>query len=200
MTGSILVDLVVGAFVFASLMAAMVAATVFVAWRYGRRKWRALRAHGAVVGAGAMWAAVSSRHLGSHPASSPADLTDRPCRLVRKELWRSVDRAEAAVRTADDVGGATASLPSLCRQLRQTAIALDRILRVEPGRPVSAVEADQAFGVMRAASDIQRAALSSAGDATGPRVDALTRDAGEELACLDAGLASARSALGAPDA
>lgn len=196
---SILVDLVVGAFVFVSLLAAAVATTAFVAWRYGRRKWRALRAHGAVVGAGALWAAISSRHVGSRPADSEADLTGRPSRLVRKELWRSVDRADGAVRTADDLGSSTASLPSLCRQLRQTAIALDRILRVDPSRPVSPALADQVFGVMRAASDIQGAALSSAGEATGPRVDELTRDAGNELACLDAGLASARTALGAPN-
>jgi len=200
MPASILVDLAVGALVFTSLLAGVAATAAFVAWRYGRRKWRALRAHPVLLGAGALWTAVSTRQPGSRPPGSAADLAGRPARQVRKDLWRSVDRADAAVRTADQLGGATASLPSLCHRLRQAAVDVDRILRVEPGRPVSRALAAQAFGVMRAAWDIQEAALSSAGDATRPRVDELTRDAGQELVCLDAGLASTRSALGVPDA
>ncbi len=195
---SLLVDLALGGFVLASLCAAAVATMVLVAWRYGRRRWRALRAHPVLLGAGALWAAIGSGHLGSRPPGSVADLADRPARTVRRELWRSVDRAEAAVRTAEQLGGATADLPSLSRRLRQAAVPLDRILRVEPGQPVSPAVASQAFDVIRAASDVQQAALSSAGDATRPRIDELTRDAEQELACLEGGLESTRRALGAP--
>ncbi|MGH9081660.1 MAG: hypothetical protein ACRDYE_16555 [Acidimicrobiales bacterium] len=196
---SIWVPLLVGGAVFVSLVMATVAATAFVLWRYGLRKWRALRSHGAVVGAGVLWAAISSRHLRPRPATSPADMAHWPARLVRKEMWRSVDRAEAAVHTAHDLGGPTADLPLLCRRLRQAAIALDRILRVESEAAVSPTLAAQAFDVMRAASDVQRAAVASAGDATGRRVDELARDADHELLSLDAGLASTRALLGHPD-
>ncbi len=126
-------------------------------------------------------------------------MADWPARVVRRELWRSVDRAEAAVRTADELGGPTGSLSSLCRRLRQAAMGLDRILRVEPERAVPPALAEPAFGVMRAAADVQRAAVASAGDATGHQVDELSRDADHELQCLDAGLASTRVSLANPN-
>ena len=56
----------------------------------------------------------------------------------------------------------------------------------------------QVHEVMRAAGDIQRAAVVSASDANGQRVSDLTRDAGHEIELLDAGLASARAALPHP--
>jgi hypothetical protein len=196
---SVWVPLLVGGLVFVSLVMATIAATGFLLWRYGRRRWRAFRSHRAVVGAGVLWAAISSRHLRPRPATSPADMADWPARLVRREMWRSVDRAETAVRTADDLGGPTASLPSLCRRLRHASVALDRILRVESETAVSPALAAQAFDVMRAASDVQRAAVASAGDATGRHVGELSRDADQELLCLDAGLASTRAILGHPE-
>jgi hypothetical protein len=191
--------LLVGVLVFFSLVTATVTVAGYLLWRYGRRKWRALRSHSAVVGAGAVWTVVSSRHLRPPPPTSPADMEDWPARLVRKEVWRWVDRAESAVRTADDLGGPTASLPSLCRRLRQATMDLDRILRVEPERTVPPALAAQAFDVMRAAADVQRAAVASAGDATGHLVDELSRDADHELQCLDAGLASTRATLANPN-
>ena len=48
---------------------------------------------------------------------------------------------------------------------------------------------------MRAAEDLQRAAVAAASDATAHRVEDLTRDASQEIELLDAGLASARMAL-----
>jgi hypothetical protein len=191
--------LVVGVLVFVSLVMATVTAVGFLLWRYGRRKWRALRSHRAVVGAGALWTVVSSRHLRPGTPASAADMADWPAGVVRRELWRSVDRAEAAVRTADQIGGPTGSLPSLCRRLRQAAIGLDRVLRVEPERAVPSALAAPAFGVMRAAADVQRAAVASAGDASGHQVEELSRDADVELQCLDAGLTSTRVALAEPD-
>ncbi len=199
MLGSVWEPLVVGVLVFFSLVMATVTATGFVLWRYGRRKWRALRTHSAVVGAGALWTAVAHRHLRPSPPTSSADMADWPARLVRREMWRGVDRAEAAVRTADELGGPTASLPSLCRRLRHAAIGLDRILRVEPDSTVPPALAAQAFDVMRAAGDVQRAAVASAGDATGHQVDELWRDADHELQCLEAGLSSTRATLANPN-
>jgi hypothetical protein len=199
MAASVWVQLLVGGLVFISLVVATIIAAGFVLWHYGRRKWRALRSHSSVVSAGLLWAAVSARYGRPRPATSPADMSDWPARLVRREMWRSVDRAEAAVRTADDLGGPTASLPSLCRRLRHAAMGLDQILRVEPDGTAAPVLTAQAFDVMRAASDVQEAAVASAGDANARRVDELSRDADHELLCLDAGLASTRAMLGRPD-
>jgi hypothetical protein len=195
---SVWVPLLVGWLVFVSLVMATAATAGYLLWRYGRRRWLALRSHGAVVGAGMLWTAVSSRHVRPRAPASPGDLAEWPTRTVRKEMWRSVDLAEAAVRTADDLGGATASLPSLCRRLRHGATALDRVLRVERDRTPSPELATQVFDVLRAASDVRNAALASAGDATGRHVGELARDADQELRCLDAGLASARAALPDP--
>ena len=57
-------------------------------------------------------------------------------RRVRKEMWHSVDQAEAAVRAAGELGAPTAELPSLCRRLQAAAVDLDKVLRVEPAGPV----------------------------------------------------------------
>ncbi len=185
--------------VFIFLVAVSVVATGLLLWRFGLRRWRLLRSHHMVAGAGVLWTAVASRYVRPRPARSPSDMADWPARAVRREMWRSVDGAESAVRTADDLGGPTASLPSLCRRLRHAAIDLDRILRVEPDGAASSAVATQAFEVMRAATDVQRAAVASAGHATGHHIEALTRDADQELLCLDAGLASSRALTSEPE-
>ena len=107
-------------------------------------------------------------------------------------MWRSVDRATTAVRAADDLGGPTAELPSLCRRLQAAAVDLDRVLRVDPGRPVPGPVVRQVLEVVRAADDVQQAAVASAGEANAQRLRDLTEDAGHELTLLDAGLASMR--------
>jgi len=66
---------------------------------------------------------------------------------------------------------------------------------VEPAGPVPTEVRAQVHEVMRAAGDIQRAAVVSASDANGSRVRDLTRDAVHEIELLDAGLASAQAAL-----
>jgi hypothetical protein len=116
-------------------------------------------------------------------------------RQVRKELWRAVDQARAAVRAAADAGAPTASLPALCRRLQEVAVALDQVLRVESSGTVPREVAEQVVEVVRAATDVQQAAVASASDANGQRVRDLVRDAGQEIQCLDAGLASVRAAL-----
>lgn len=199
MLASVWVPLLVGVLVFFALVATSVVVAGLLLWQFGLRRWRALRSHHAVVGAGVLWSAVASRYVRPRPAQGASDVAQWPARTVRREMWRAVDAAESAVRTADDLGGPTASLPSLCRRLRHTAIALDRILRVEPDGTASPTVAGQAFDVMHAAADLQRAAVASAGHATGHRVDTLIRDADQELLCLDAGLASTRALTADPE-
>lgn len=178
----------------AVFLSAMVVGGLLV-WRYGRRKWRAFHSHGAVVGAMALWEATAAGRYGHRAPWSPEDVYRWTPRRVRKELWRSVDRADAAVRAAADAGAPTASLPALCRRLNDAAVGLDRVLRIETSGTVPAEVASQVIEVIQAASDVQRAAVASASDATGQQVRDLVRDADHEIQCLDAGLASAQAVL-----
>jgi hypothetical protein len=166
----------------------------FLLWRYARRRLRALRSHGAVIGATAVWdAAASNRWNRSGAPVTSDELARWSGTRVRKELWRSVDRATAAVRTAESVGAPTAELPSLCRRLQAAATDIDKVLRVDPSATVPVGLRHQVMEVMRAADDVQQAAVASAGEANSQRVRELTEDAGNELTLLDAGLESLRA-------
>jgi hypothetical protein len=194
MTGSILESLALGVVLIAGLMMLAVATGGFLLWRYARRKLRAFRSHGAVVGAGAVWdMAASNRWNRSGAEVTATELRQWSSARVTKEMWRAVDRATTAVRAADDLGGPTAELPSLCRRLQAAAIDIDKVLRVDPAAPVPPGVADQVLEVLRAATDVQEAAVTSAGEASAQRLAELTEDAGNELSILDAGLASMRS-------
>jgi hypothetical protein len=180
--------------VFAALLMAAGVVAVFLLWRFSRRKWRAFRSHGMVIGAVALWEATASGRLRPQP-SSFADVNLWTPKRVRRELWRAVDGADAAVRAASQAGAPTASLPGLCRRLRDVSVGLDRVLRVEPTGTVPPDVVSQAVDVMRAASDVRAAAVASASDANAQKVRSLVLDADHEIQCLDAGLASAQSAL-----
>jgi len=194
MVGSIVESLFLGLVVMAGILFVTVMTGGFLLWRYGRRKLRAFRSHGAVVGATAVWeAAASNRWNRSGAPVTSAELLQWSAARVGKEMWRSVDRATAAVRAADELGGPTAELPSLCRRLQAAAVDIDKVLRVDPGARVPAPLGDQILEVMRAAADVQQAAVASAGEAGTQRIHELTEDAGHELSLLDAGLASMRS-------
>ncbi len=198
MTASIWVALLAGTALFVTLMLAGLLVTGFLLWRLARRKWRALHSHGAVIGATALWeAAAVRRRRGGEPTSADEVGQWTPGR-ARKEMWHAVDQADAAVRAAAEVGAPTAELPSLCRRLQAAAVDLDKVLRVEPSGPVPMEVRTQVHEVLRAAGDVQRAAVVSASDASGQRVEELTRDAGREIQLLDAGLASAQAALPHP--
>ena len=194
MTGSILESLFVGFLLLAGLTFLVVLTGGFLLWRYGRRKLRAFRSHGAVIGATAFWdAAASNRWNRSDGVVTSAELQQWSAARVGKEMWRGVDRATAAVRAADEVGGPTAELPSLCRRLQAAAVDIDKVLRVDPAARVPAHVGDQVLEVLRAADDVQQAAVASAGEASSQRIRDLTEDAGHELTLLDAGLDSMRT-------
>ena len=194
MTGSILESLALGVVLFAGMLMLAVATGGFLLWRYGRRKLRAFRSHGAVVGAGALWdMAASNRWNRSGSEVTATEIGQWSSARVAKEMWRSVDRATAAVRAADDLGGPTAELPSLCRRLQAAAVDIDKVLRVDPAAPVPGGVGDQVLEVIRASADVQQAAVTSAGEASAQRLRELTDDAGHELTILDAGLASMRA-------
>src|ERR1700722_8970278 len=175
-------------------MAGVVLAS-FLLFGFGRRKWRAFHSHGLVVGAVALWEATAATGFRRRGPVTPDDVDRWTPRQMRKELWRSVDQAGAAVRAASATGGPTASLPMLCSRLHEVAVGLDQVLRVESMGTVPPEVGAQVIEVMRAASDVQAAAVASASDATGQRVRDLVRDADHEIQCLDAGLSSVRAVL-----
>jgi hypothetical protein len=182
-----------GAAVFVAAFTAGVLVLGFLLWRFGRRKWRAVRNHGLVVGAIAVWEASDS--LRGRWSPPPSEVGRWTARQARRLMWRAVEQAERAVRAADDVGAATVGLAGICTRLRTSVRSLDTVLRVEPSGVLPVELRAQVGDVLRAASDVQRAAVASAGDLNGQRVRALVRDADHELRCLDAGLESARTAL-----
>ncbi len=195
MVASLWVPLLAGTALFLALMLAGLLVTGFLLWRLARRKWRAFHAHGAVIGATALWEATAARRRRGGETTSPEEVGRWTPGRARKEMWRAVDRADAAVRAATDVSAPTADLPSLCRRLQSAAMDLDKVLRVEPAGPVATELRAQVHEVIRAAGDVQRAAVASASDANAQKVADLTRDAGHEIELLDAGLDSARAAL-----
>ncbi len=199
MDASILESFFLGVLLLFGVVAVATLTAGFLLWRFARRKLLAFRSHGAVIGATAVWeAAASNRWNRTGATATVADIDRWSSTRVRKEMWRCVDRASAAVRTADEVGGPTAELPSLCRRLESAAIDIDKVLRVDPMAAVPGPIREQVVDIMRAADDVQRAAVASAGEAGSQRVRELTEDAGHELTLLDAGLASMR-ASGLPE-
>jgi hypothetical protein len=194
MVASLLESLALGVVVLCGLASVAALTGGYLLWRYARRRVRALRTHGAVIGATAVWeAAASNRWNRTGVPAAAADIGSWSSTRVRKELWRSVDRAASAVRAADSVGAPTAELPSLCRRLQAAATDIDKVLRVDPAARVPAALCDQVLEVMRAADDIQQAAVASAGEASSHRVRELSEDAVQEVDLLDAGLASLRT-------
>ncbi len=197
MTGSILESLFVGFVLLAGFTFLVVLTGGFLLWRYGRRKLRAFRSHGAVIGATAFWdAAASNRWNRADGVVTSAELRQWSAARVGKEMWRAVDRASAAVRAADELGAPIAELPSLCRRLQSAAVDIDKVLRVDPAARVPAEVGEQVLEVLRAADDVQQAAVASAGEASGQRIRELTEDAGHELSLLDAGLDTLRAYRG----
>jgi hypothetical protein len=177
---SVWLPILAGALVFVALLMAATFAAGYLLWRRGRRRWRMIRNHGVVVGAATLWQATSSGRFRAPVAASADQVAG----------W-----SPGQVRTATGVGAPIASLPSLCQRLRHTATAIDQVLRVEPSGVVPPEVASQAHEVMQAASDVQRAAVASASEANATLVRDLSRDADQEIQCLDAGLASVREAL-----
>src|ERR1700737_4631037 len=98
-----------GALLFVACVMAGAVLGGFIAWRYGRRKLRAFRSHGLVLGAMALWDATSSGRLRPRPPTATDEVHQWTSRRVRREMWRAVDQADAAVRAANEGGAPNAS-------------------------------------------------------------------------------------------
>jgi hypothetical protein len=191
-------DLVGLAVVVLALGVAGAAVASLLIGRSLRRRWRLLRSHGAVIGLLAVWDAIAAVRARRRGAPAIGEVAWSSPRQVRRTLRRSVDSATDAVRTAGALGAPVAELPNLCSRLEAAAADLDRVIRLEPAGPVPPSVRGQVREVMRAADDVRRVAMVSAGDACDPRIAQLSRDAEDEVHLLGAGLASARAALAQP--
>ncbi len=192
MVASIVAPLILTVLVMILLLLSAAAVVGLLGWRALRRRWRVLRTRLAGGGVAALWAIGTVGTARRRVRPSHAEVYSWSPLRARREMWRAVDVAESAVRVADVAGAPVAELPSLCRRLHGVAADLDSVLRVEPAHSGGDSGANhvraQVAAVIDAATEVQRAAVTSANDAHAPRVRALTRDALDEVDCLAAGL------------
>jgi hypothetical protein len=171
------------------------AAAFFVVRRRIRRHWHRVRDH---VATRTVLSGLSM--LGAWRARA----TDAPTRHRRggaagraRDMWTAIVCAEEAVDLARSLNAPIAELPAVCRNLRAVGDEIDRLLRLEPrmsmGQGVSDDIGAQVAEVIRAARDVQAAALQSCRDATEPGVRSLVREARDEVEILGAALARLRS-------
>ncbi len=188
---------IAGALVFLCLLAGAVVVGAVVTWRRLRRRWRQLRNHSLVRGAGALLDVASTASWGRGGRSVGVDLRTLTAGQARWQMWRSVGAAERSVREAAAVGAPTADLPSLCRRLHGAAEDVDRLLTMgrslDPASPGAASVRRQVAEVASAAERINGAAVAAASGTLYPQVEMLTADAQREVTALTAALHRAGS-------
>jgi len=169
----------------------------FLVRRTVRRRWREVRGHPVTRGVLAGASTLSAwRDRGGMRAPS-GELRHATAPRTRRLMWRAIEDAEAAVQHADARHAPVAELPSVCRSLRHVGGELDQMLRLE--RRLSAGQGgpdavrSQVADVIRAAQDVQSAALRACSDATAPQIQALVRTAREEVEIVGAALTRLRS-------
>ena len=112
-------------------------------------------------------------------------------------MWMAIEDAEAAVQHADERHAPVAELPAVCRSLRHVGGELDQMLRLERRLAAGQVGPDavrtQVAEVIRAARDVQSAALRACSDATAPQIHSLVRTVREEIEIVGAALSRMRS-------
>jgi len=173
------------------IMAGTVVAVLLVA-RALRRRWIAFRS-GAMGYGMASAISVASERLPRRRPTAISGVTGWSPPRARREMWRSVEAATAAVRVAERSGAAVGDLPVLCRRLHEVAASLDELLRVEPAQgsagaaPGATSLRDQVGVVLRSAADVQHTAVLAASAAQSPRVSTLQRDMADEIDCVVAG-------------
>jgi hypothetical protein len=182
---------------FLSIMAVLFLLAAAVAFVFVRRRWRALRHHVATRG---VLAAVSLAMAGRERFGSratPDELSRGTSARVRRRMWAAIEDAEAAVRHADAHDAPVAELPAVCRSLRSVAGEIDRLLRLERRVPVGvdrpAGVRTQVAELIRAARDVQVAALQASSDAAEPQIRSLVRQARDEVEIVADALARMRS-------
>lgn len=136
-------------------------------------------------------AALVSRAAASLDAmSSPAWWSSL---RLRRQVWRSVARADRAVTAAQRADAPVGELPILCRQLRGTARLVDAQLRTVGASAAVPVEvAQQARAVYTAADHISAAVTAAMTDSVQPQLAPLVEAVRRECTALAAGTRAAR--------
>jgi hypothetical protein len=162
-----------------------------------RRRWRRIRSHPATRGVVATLSVLSAwrDRLTARPAAQ--EVGPGPAARARRRMWAAINDAEQAVQHADALDAPVADLPAVCRSLRRVGGQLDHQLRLERRLPARQVRSDavraQAAEVIRAARDVQAAALGACSDATEPQIRALVRQARDEIEIVGSALSRLRS-------
>jgi hypothetical protein len=172
-------------------------AAFFVVRRLARRRWREVREHAVTRGVLSGLSTLSAWRERRGVRVPSHELSHVTAARARRLMWMAIEDAEAAVKHADASHAPVAELPAVCRSLRRVGAELDRMLRLErrlaadQGGP-DAVRT-QVAEVIRAARDVQSAALRACSDATAPQVHSLVRTAREEIEIVGAALSRMRS-------
>jgi hypothetical protein len=159
-----------------------------------RRRWRRVRDHAATRGVLAMLSVLSTWRDRLVGRAVSEETPRGPAGRARRRMWAAIADAEEAVQHADSLHAPVADLPAVCRSLRRVGGELDHLLRLErrlPGRS-DAIGA-QVADVMRAARDVQAAALSVCSDTTEPQIRALMRQARDEIEIVASTVSRLRS-------
>ncbi len=185
------------AMIVSGLLLAAAAVAFVVVRRMLRRRWHGVRNHVATRGLLATVSLMAAGREWVGTRATPETSSRGTATRARRKLWLAVEDAELAVQHADAIDAPVAELPAVCRSLRQVAGQLDPLLRMERRLPQSHARPDavrtQVAEVIRAARDVQSAALGACGDASEPQIRALVRDAGNEVEIVAAALARMRS-------
>ena len=156
-----------------------------IAARAARRRYRQLR-HRLVLAP----LVAGPRVLGYVMRSPAVSSTWWTVQVDRRRLWRSVSAAEHAVATARDAGAPVGDLPTLIRQLRRAADAVDHAL-VAAGRartPASASVKRREREARDSADRIYAAAMDSLTTTARGHTSELARAVQLETEALHAGL------------
>ena len=169
----------------------------FVVRRIVRRRWRSVRTHVATRGALTTLSMMATWRERVGARATPEQSSHGTAARARRKMWIAIEDAEAAVQHADALNAPVAELPAVCRRLRNVAGELDHLLRLERRLPPGPDRPDavrmQLAEVIRAAHDVQSAALHASSDATEPQIRSLVRDARDELEIVAAALHRMRS-------
>jgi hypothetical protein len=188
----VVVLLIAGAVVLCGALAAF-----FVVRRLARRRWREIRSHVVTRGVLASLSTVTAWRGRRGVQVRSDDVGHTTAAGARRQMWVAIEDAEAAVAHADAHNGPVADLPAVCRSLRRVGGELDQLLRLERRLPAGQGGPDavrtQVSEVIRAARDVQSAALRASSDATAPQIHSLVRAARDEIEIVGAALSRMRS-------
>jgi hypothetical protein len=172
-------------------------AAYFLVRRVVRRRWREVRGHAVTRGVVAGASTFTAWRARAGLRAPSGELRHATPPHARRLMWRAIQDAEAAVQHADARHAPVAELPAVCRSLRHVGAELDQMLRLERRLPTGQGGPDavrtQVSDVIRAAQDVQSAALRACSDATEPQIQSLVRTARDEIEIVGAALSRMRS-------